>query len=447
MRVNMTVLPGANRENVVAQLGGTVVYAPSSKGMEHIIVARLPGPDTTAAQAHGLVIDATKDGEIKTNEIGIAAIFAKDYAANWGINRVNGPAAHAVNKGEGVNLAVLDTGKVDHPDLIEVAHFNAITPGDESLDGHGHSHHVCGIAAAQINDFGVVGAAPGVRLHTVRTMTDAGSGPWSAVLIALDWCANNGIKVTSNSYGGGYPGQAVEDAFQVTADAGMIHCCSAGNSNGGAIGYPAALASCHAVTSSDKGDASSSFSSIGDKAFVVAPGRDIFSTYKGNQYASFSGTSMSCPLFAGIICLMLSSGITDPIAEVPQIVDDLGSPGRDPIFGYGLPMADRAVQAPVNPVFGWDIVIDASKSFDPDGTIESYWFDTGDLNSWHRQATPIYEYSYTADGIFNVVVTVRDNDLVLSPEWEQTIEIKKKDGGGEENIPPTTLAEIRDQTV
>ena len=73
MRMNLTVLPGANRANVVAQLGGTVVYLPSSKGMEHIIVAEIPGPNTTVAQAHGLVVDATKDGEIKTNEIGIAA--------------------------------------------------------------------------------------------------------------------------------------------------------------------------------------------------------------------------------------------------------------------------------------------------------------------------------------------------------------------------------------
>ena len=152
---------------------------------------------------------------------------------------------------------------------------------------------------------------------------------------------------------------------------------------------------------------------------------------------------MACPLFAGIVCLMLSSGIEDPIAEVPQIVDDLGSSGRDPLFGYGLPMADRAVSAPSNPVFGRDILINASKSFDPDGVIESYWFNTGDTSGvWHNNGTePMYKYSYPADGIFKVEVTVLDNDNAWGrPFWVQTIEIKKEDTV--ENTPPTVIAEI-----
>ena len=155
MKVNLKVTSGADRQQVVASLGGTDVYLPLSKGMEQIVVADVP--DLAAAQSHGFVLDAKKDFDAKTYEIGIAAVLAKDYAANWGINRVNGPTAHAVKTGEGVNLAVLDTGKVDHPDLVEVAHFNAIAPGDESLDGHGHATHCCGIAAAKINEEGIVG--------------------------------------------------------------------------------------------------------------------------------------------------------------------------------------------------------------------------------------------------------------------------------------------------
>ena len=436
------------KQVVINDIGGTLVFVPSYEPLSHICVIDLPENQMAAAQLLNAIDTITKDGTFRTTELDIDAVFSKDYSRNWGIQRVNGAQAHAVNKGAGVTVAVLDTGKVDHPDLVEKGHFNARDPEVDQPDAHGHSSHVFGILAAQINEIGVVGAAPEASVYTVAVLDDNGVGQWSDIIVALDWCGQKGIQITSNSYSGStHPGAEVEEAFRITAEAGMIHVCSAGNSNGGAVGYPARFPFCVAVSSTDEDDGSSSFSSIGEEVRCSAPGRGIYSTYKNNTYATLSGTSMSCPLVSGIFALMLSAGIADPIGQLPKIVDDLGDSGRDIRFGWGLPMADRAVDAPINPVFGRDVLIDASESTDEDGSIAEYWFKSGDTSEWHMQraGAPIREYTYAADGIYKVEVVVKDNGGAFStiPHWNQTIEVKTDDSG--ENTPPVTRVEIRNQ--
>ena len=63
------------------------------------------------------------------------------------------------------------------------------------FDGHGHGTHVAGIAAAFDNDFGVVGIAPGARLHSVKVLDDAGNGYLSAIVAGVDWVTARAAEI------------------------------------------------------------------------------------------------------------------------------------------------------------------------------------------------------------------------------------------------------------
>ncbi|MCH7505107.1 S8 family serine peptidase, partial [PVC group bacterium] len=101
------------------------------------------------------------------------------------------------------------------------------------------------------------------------------------------------------------------------------------------------------------------FSSTGDTVELAAPGVNITSVKLGGGYVSYNGTSMASPHVAGVAALVIQSGITDSdgdgnvvneVRERLQITaDDLGDPGRDPYFGFGLVDAAEA-STPIGPV-------------------------------------------------------------------------------------------------
>ncbi|MDQ4065540.1 MAG: S8 family serine peptidase, partial [Actinomycetota bacterium] len=93
-----------------------------------------------------------------------------------------------------VDVAIIDTGiDPDHPDLDVVASIDctvAATIGSchaGGRDDHGHGTHVAGTVGAIDNDFGVVGVAPGARLHSVKVLTASGYGLMSDVIAGIDW--------------------------------------------------------------------------------------------------------------------------------------------------------------------------------------------------------------------------------------------------------------------
>ena len=108
-----------------------------------------------------------------------------------------------------VDIAILDTGVNNHPDLTIAGRVNCLsgtgcTSGGYT-DNHGHGTHVAGTAAAKDNGVGVVGTAPGARVWAVKVLPDSGSGSMSAVLAGLDWVAAKGtIEVANASLGSSY---------------------------------------------------------------------------------------------------------------------------------------------------------------------------------------------------------------------------------------------------
>ncbi len=150
----------------------------------------------------------------------------------WNISLVKAPGAWAKGyKGTGVKVAILDTGVAAHPDLV-ISGGISFVPGVSSYnDGHGHGTHCCGIVGARNNAIGVVGVAPECALYAVKVLSDAGSGPTSAILAGMAWAKNNGIKVVSMSLGSlSDPSVAYTTAVKQLNDAGVTVVCAAGNS-------------------------------------------------------------------------------------------------------------------------------------------------------------------------------------------------------------------------
>jgi len=292
----------------------------------------------------------------------------------WGVERIGVQIVHASgNKGSGVNVAVLDTGiDKDHPDLIYVWGYDFSgdnDPDPEDYDGHGT--HVAGIIAALDNDIGVIGVAPEVNLYILKIFTDDGSGSYSDAVEALEWCigtyydnvTGNEIQVISMSWGSrvkdGDPG--IEPWINEAYNLGIVLVGAAGNEGnppgkGDNVIYPARYENVIAVAATDESDSRAKWSSTGSAVELSAPGVNILSTYLDGGYAYASGTSMAAPHVSGTVALLLCTaidssydfdgdGVWDPDevrAKLRDVADDLGSPGWDSKYGYGLVDADEA---------------------------------------------------------------------------------------------------------
>lgn len=277
----------------------------------------------------------------------------------WGVNRIDADfvwSATGTNKGAGVKVAVLDTG-IDklHSDLSVVGGVNFVVKrgrvnSSDWNDDNGHGTHVAGIVAALDNSIGVVGVAPEASLYAVKVLDSRGSGYLSDIILGLQWAVDNQMSVVNMSLGTSSDSLSLHNAVDAAAAAGVLLVAAAGNSGDGNpatnnVGYPAKYDSVIAVGATNSSDGVPSWSSDGAEVEVSAPGASVRSTYKGNNYATLSGTSMASPHTAGVVALMLSSGVlpADARALLSSTSEDLGTAGHDVFYGNGLVDAQAAV--------------------------------------------------------------------------------------------------------
>ena len=284
-------------------------------------------------------------------------VQALDQQLPWGIDRINAESVHPSNKGNGVKVAIIDTGiDISHPDLNVQGGISCVSHTTSWDDDNGHGTHVAGIIAALDNTTGVIGVAPEAGLYAVKALNGSGTGNWSNVIAGIDWAIDNGMQVINMSIGSLRGSKALENACNDAWNAGIVLVAAAGNNNGtGTVLYPAKYSSVIAVGATDSKNTVAGFSDIGRELELAAPGVNIRSTYKGESYTTMSGTSMASPYVAGAAALLIASGIKDANGdghindEVRQRLDataiDLGSTGRDNQYGYGLVDAFNACTA------------------------------------------------------------------------------------------------------
>ena len=226
----------------------------------------------------------------------------------WYITAFNMPDAWDENQGENVKIAVLDTGvDENHEDLKDnlLPGMNFINPGTLPIDKAKHGTHCTGIICAIDNGFGMIGIAPKSKVIPVKILDDYGNGDMLDVCKGITWAADNGADIISMSLGCPDPVPEVQMAIQSVTSRGIPVFCAAGNANLKKLYYPAGYPETISISAVDKNFKKAEFSNVAENLDFFAPGKDIISTIPGNQYGVMSGTSMACPLAAGIGALLL----------------------------------------------------------------------------------------------------------------------------------------------
>ncbi|MFQ6097523.1 MAG: S8 family peptidase [Armatimonadota bacterium] len=371
--------PGKNETALVQAQGGKVTR------VYHLIpaiAATIPQQAVAALQRNPNVDYVEGDPEAKAFEY--YGEQPTPETVDWGVDRIDADMVWdtdgdlmvdpGADVGSGVKVAIVDTGingpavgsagpdpTGPHPDLeINVAGGTNIVNdvAEQAHDDNGHGTHVAGIVGSAANGFGNIGVAPGVSLYSVKVLGADGSGYYSWVIAGLEWCADNGMDVANMSLGGPFRSRSLQKACNNAYKAGVLLVAAAGN-DGGRVSYPARYDSVIAVSASDASDQLYVYSNTGSEIELCGPGVAVWSTcdqwldgsdYDGDDaldgYAILTGTSMAAPHVTGVAALVIASGVTgpDPVrARLQETAEDLGSPGRDTSFGYGLVDAQAAV--------------------------------------------------------------------------------------------------------
>jgi subtilisin family serine protease len=247
---------------------------------------------------------------------------------------------------------------------------------DGAQDENGHGTHVAGIAAAETgNGVGVAGTARGATLLPVRVLDESGSGSAEQVAAGIRYATQKGADVINLSLGFlsgvGTVVKVLGDLDPVYAAideawaAGAVVVIAAGNDTFPMCAEPSAHPQVVCVGATDENDLPAFYTNSDatlSSTFLYGPGGggltcsgDIFSTYLRSAshsvcspergYEVLAGTSMATPFVSGVAALLAAQGLSNAaiVSCLASTADDLGVPGRDPVYGYGRVNAHRAV--------------------------------------------------------------------------------------------------------
>ncbi|MSR89230.1 MAG: hypothetical protein EXS67_06210 [Candidatus Margulisbacteria bacterium] len=268
------------------------------------------------------------------------------------------------------NIAIIDTGiDLTHEDLVDkIWHNPGEIPNNSIDDDHngliddsngwnfggennnvsdtdGHGTHVSGIAAANTNNtIGVAGVGFNTHIMAIKASGLTNTFTNSALIDAIRYAVHNGAKIINMSLGGEDTNPDLEAAVNDAYNQGVTIVVAAGNESKNVDTTPVAPAyfenviTVSACTASRNFD--SSYSNFGPSISLMAPGTHILSTYKDNQYARLTGTSMASPMVAGIAGLFLSQFPNLTNQELYTLLTthatDIAPTGRDEETGFGL---------------------------------------------------------------------------------------------------------------
>lgn len=302
-----------------------------------------------------------------------------------------------------VIVAVLDTG-VDytHPDLRNQIAINELEIEDgrdtdnngviddiyganfynslgesngNPMDDNSHGTHIAGtIAAENNNQIGVSGLNSGAKILPVKFLNSSGSGTTYQAVLGFYYAVSRGARIINCSWGFRSPVQSLQTAIDYAVDNGVIVLAATGNDGANIDEYPASYSNVLAIGSLDSDDSLSYYSNTGDQVDFATYGRNIYSTIPDNNYAYKSGTSQSTAIMTGIISRLVSAIPNISNATLMNVLitstDDLGSPGKDSLYGYGNIDTSRLIEVINNSNLfdGSEIPIDEETAKTTEGT-------------------------------------------------------------------------------
>ena len=318
------------------------------------------------------------------------------YPQQWNLPMIEAPAAWPVATGQGVKVAVLDTGiHSDHSDLtdnVSPEGYDFVTAPVRDGDGVPgrdndpydpgttfHGSHVAGIIAASANTIGIRGVAYNAQIIPLRVLGYDGEGATSDIIDAVLYAAGilsaggNRLSVPADvinlSLGNYSESQALRSAINQALSAGSIVVAAAGNDRSSSLFYPAAYDGVIGVSSVNERKERSGFSNEGSYVDVAAPGGTysssiyydgfqdgILSTVYPDEYSELIGTSMSAPHVSAVLALMkevqpdlgpeqVSLMLEQGLLTEKIDLDGVSEQQEARYFGAGLVNAAKAVAA------------------------------------------------------------------------------------------------------
>ncbi|GAA3993275.1 type VII secretion-associated serine protease mycosin [Streptomyces marokkonensis] len=289
---------------------------------------------------------------------------SEKYAGRpWALQRVNLDALWAQSKGEGVQVAVIDTGvDVKHPQLADAVDEskgkNYLPPENKegekiergnahgTTDTVGHGTRVAGIIAARpAEDTGFVGLAPEATIIPIKQNDAEGNGTAKTLATSIRHAVDAGadvINVSQDTANAVKPDSSLKSAVDYALGKQVVVVASAGNDGLGGedkTTYPASYEGVLAVASSDRNNERAPFSQAGAFVGVAAPGVDMISTVPGGGHCSDNGTSFSAPYVAAVAALLRAEHPKWTAAQIVAQIEQTAErsiPGHDRLVGWGV---------------------------------------------------------------------------------------------------------------
>lgn len=268
----------------------------------------------------------------------------------WHLDELGVRQAHGISRGDGVLVAVVDSGVDDtRPDLagqvLPGTGFGSAagTDGTEDQDGHGTA--MAALIAGRAVDGGALGIAPGAKVLPVSVGADGENFTLEAVSQGIRWAVDRGAKVINlslTSVATLTPEllRAVNYAF----DHDVVVVAGTGNAGERHVGAPANIRGVVAVSGTVPGGGVWPDSNTGPETVLAAPAREIVTAVpvavSGSGYAAVDGTSAATALVSGVAALVRAA---HPELDAGNVVNrlitgakDLLDRGRDDATGFGL---------------------------------------------------------------------------------------------------------------
>jgi type VII secretion-associated serine protease mycosin len=282
----------------------------------------------------------------------------------WQLDLFHARDAWRVSTGEGVTVAVVDSGvDAGHPDLA-----GQVLPGidlvagtgDGRTDPVGHGTTVAGLIAGRGDDTrGVVGLAPKAKILPVRVLDEENRYD-DALIVArgVRWAVDNGAQVVNLSLGGVGKSPALAAALDYAFARDVVVVACTGNisaSSGSDVWYPAREPGVVAVTGLERqSDTLWSGAITGPETVLAAPATGLTGARPGGGFWRVQGTSFAAPLVAAAAALVRSHwpdmSAADVVNRLISTARDVGAPGRDDLYGFGVVDPVAALRGQVSAV-------------------------------------------------------------------------------------------------
>jgi subtilase family protein len=337
----------------------------SSRGRMVRAVARLAAAVLAAAGLCAVMVIPAQADAVRDQEM-------------WVLDMMQAPSAWPVTQGQGVLVAVIDSGV--SPSVSDLAgsvtegpNLSGVNtpPSDASwgvhgtwmaslIAGHGHGD----------GSSGIEGVAPQSRVLSIRVVTDRGDPNFGkyeqesnaevqrALAKAITVATRRGADVISMSLGYGAASRPVRVALQNALDQGVVVVASSGNSGDTAsalstgqapYSFPADYPGVLGVGAVTQTGSAASFSSNNLSVEIAAPGVKVPAQGRDGQYWLVSGTSPACALTAGVAALIksrfphLSPALVDQ--AITSTAQNQPPQGYDDRVGFGTVDAAAAITA------------------------------------------------------------------------------------------------------